>query len=65
MSADHVAAGLNAKEWCDHCVAAVGAGEGGGRAVLANATTPGDRAVLAVVLTATKEYASRKLGISL
>jgi hypothetical protein len=62
VSAAHVAAGLSAKEWCDHCVAVAaaqgGSGKGGGRAELANATiVPGPGADAQQTTTAILEAA--------
>ena len=41
----HLAAGLNAKEWCDFCIAECGGGKGGGRALEASANIPGGREI--------------------
>jgi len=62
VSEKHVAGGLSAKEWCDHCIAVVGAGKGGGKADLANASIPGDSTVLEAVLEAAKKFAETKLN---
>eukprot|EP01041_Mallomonas_annulata_P001725 gene1725-3341_t len=62
VSEKHVKSGLNAKEWCDHCIAAIGAGKGGGRPELANATIPGDEAVLQRILEAAAQFSQSKLN---
>jgi len=38
VTADHLARGLDAKKWCDHCLEALGGGKGGGRNVQATGT---------------------------
>jgi len=63
VSPEHVAAGLSAKEWCDHCIAAAGAGKGGGKAESALANIPGQN--VDVILKAAREYAGNKLSSSL
>jgi len=40
ISAEHLSRGLSAKDICDACVKAAGAGKGGGKADLANASIP-------------------------
>ena len=62
VSAAHVAAGFSAKEWCDACITAVGAGKGGGRPELANATVPGGSDVLDRVLEIATSFAQSKVG---
>ena len=61
MSVTHLAKGLNAKEWCDVCIAVAGAGKGGGKPELANASIPGDLSVLEKILTEAKNYVSARL----
>jgi len=61
VSTVHVAAGMSAKDWCDHCIAAAGAGKGGGKAESAMANIPGGQQVLDVVMTAARQYASNKM----
>ncbi len=52
---------VNAKEWCDSCIAALGKGRGGGKADLANANFPVDdsqnaNSVIAALLSAANTY---------
>ena len=63
VSEEHVAGGLGAKDWCDYIISVVGAGKGGGKADLANASVPGDDSVLQTVLAAAKQYAQTKLNV--
>jgi len=64
-TADHVAAGLDAKKWCEECITALGAGKGGGKSTQATANIPiegtgksSDEAIEAVLHTA-KSFAER------
>lgn len=62
----NVAAGLDAKAWCDHCMAVIGQGKGGGRDTQSTASIPiegsGKSAdeVVAAVLDAAKTFAAQK-----
>jgi hypothetical protein len=56
-----VAAGLSAKEWCDHCIAILGSGKGGGKAESALANIPGGQDVLDAAVKAAKQFATDKL----
>ncbi len=60
VSAVHIAKGLSAKAWVEHCFATVGAGKGGGRADLANGSIPGGQDILIQVLSIAQEYAVSK-----
>lgn len=67
-SDSHAANGLDCKAWCDACIAALGAGKGGGRSVQATASVPlegssrSPEESLALVITTAKEFvASRGL----
>lgn len=66
-SDSHAAAGLDCKAWCDACVAAVGAGKGGGRNVQATASIPlsGDEGrspedSLAMVIDTARQFVASK-----
>lgn len=65
-TAEHIAAGLDAKGWCEFCIAAVGAGKGGGRDIQSTANIPVDGTgksadeVLAMVVDAAKTFAAQK-----
>jgi len=61
VSAAHVAKGLSAKEWVDHCISVCGAGKGGGRADNANGSIPGGADVLNKVIEAASSFASGKV----
>ena len=61
VSANHILAGLNAKEWCDHCMGVIGSGKGGGKAESALANIPGGQEVLDLVLKSAREYAASKV----
>ena len=56
---------LNAKEWCDHVVASIGKGKGGGKADFANANVAIDASMVATttrdsILEAAKKYVESK-----
>ena len=60
VSAAHVAAGLSGVEWCNACIAAAGAGKGGGKPALANSSIPcADASVLGAVVDAANVFASK------
>jgi hypothetical protein len=72
VSPEHVAKGLNAKEWCDCCVAvavaAGGSGKGGGRVEQAQATitfpegnSSIQKTIIDDILKAANTYASKFL----
>jgi len=52
---------MNAKEWCDHCIAAVGSGKGGGKAESAMANIPGGQDVLDVAIRSARQFAEEKM----
>jgi hypothetical protein len=62
----NIAAGLNAKEWCDHCMNVIGQGKGGGRDSQSTASIPiegsgkSPEEVVAAVLEAAKVFAAQK-----
>lgn len=60
VSAAQVAAGLSGVEWCNACIAAAGAGKGGGKPALANSSIPcPDASVLGAVMDAANAFASK------
>lgn len=60
VSAALVEAGMTGGDWCDACIAAAGAGKGGGKPNLAMASIPyGDLAVVGNVITAANEFAAK------
>jgi hypothetical protein len=61
LSKAHAGTGLSAKAACDACIAAAGAGKGGGKPDAANASIPGDQTTLATVLAAGKTYFDGKV----
>ena len=68
VSPAHVAKGLNAKEWCDCCIAVAaasgGSGKGGGRPEQANATIVIPSGVdVGTLLEAARIFAESKLGL--
>ena len=68
VSPAHVAKGLNAKEWCDSCIAVAvaggGSGKGGGRPEQANATIVMPSTVdVGTLLESARIFAGSKLGL--
>lgn len=61
VSPVHVASGLKANEWIDHCFATLGKGRGGGNADTANGNIPGGQETMDLVLAAAKEFALSKV----
>ena len=61
VSSQHIAKGMNAKEWLDFCIAAIGQGKGGGKADSANGNIPGGQDVLDSVLIHAEKYAKSKM----
>ena len=64
-TAEHIQAGLDAKEWSSHVIQAVGGGKGGGKSSQATASIPVDDShtpeeMLEVIITAAREFASSK-----
>lgn len=64
-TADHVKAGLDAKEWSNHVIKVVGGGKGGGKSSQATASIPVDdnhtpEEMVDAILTAAREFASAK-----
>ena len=63
---ENVAAGLDAKAWCDHCMEVIGQGKGGGRNIQSTASIPVEGSgmspedLVAAVLTAAKDFAAQK-----
>lgn len=57
VSTKHIENGASAKAWVDFCIAAIGAGKGGGKADQANGSIPGGEDVLSIVLTKAEEFA--------
>lgn len=61
VSPAHVAAGVSGVEWCNACTTAAGAGKGGGKPALANASIPCDSMdTLEVIVGAANAFASSK-----
>lgn len=62
----HASQGLDCKAWCDSCIAALGAGKGGGRNIQATASIPLEGSTrsteesLALVLETAKQFLSSK-----
>lgn len=61
MSAEHIAAGIHAKEWVDFVIGKIGAGKGGGKADQANASIPGDSDAVDKILTHATEYLNNRI----
>ena len=61
VSANHIAIGLSAKEWCDHVISVVGNGKGGGKADKATASFTGGKDILSTVISSAEEYAKSKI----
>ena len=62
---EHVKAGLDAKEWSSHVIAAVGGGKGGGKSSQATASIPVDAEhspdqMVEAILAAARDYAASK-----
>jgi hypothetical protein len=61
VSTEHVAAGINAKEWVDFVIGKIGAGKGGGKADQANGSIPGDSETVDKILTHATEYLNNRI----
>lgn len=64
-TAEHIKAGLDAKEWSSHVIQAVGTGKGGGKSSQATASIPVEEGrtpdeVVEAILVAAREYAASK-----
>jgi len=61
VSTNHIALGLNAKEWCDQVIAVVGNGKGGGKADKATANCTGGKDIIPIIQSTAEKYAASKL----
>lgn len=62
VSTEHIAVGINAKEWVDFVISKVGAGKGGGKADQANGSIPGDAETVDKILSFATEYLNNRIS---
>lgn len=63
VSAEHLAAGLNAKDWVEYCISRLECGKGGGKADTANASFQYSEALVDQLFTHASEYVKDKFPI--
>eukprot|EP00981_Chlorochromonas_danica_P003570 scaffold659_cov192-Ochromonas_danica.AAC.83 len=63
VSQEHLAAGLNAKEWVEFCISRLGTGKGGGKADQANANFPNTESLPDQLFTFAAEFVKDKFSL--
>lgn len=63
MSQEHLAAGLNAKEWVEFCISRLGTGKGGGKADQANANFPNTESLPDQLFSFAAEFVKDKFSL--